>query len=494
MSRGVIGGIVAVVIAALTGAAYFVTTSNFERKVVADATRRVANAQDLLIQNASLEALGLLKQVEAAARDEVLLEALEQERDTDKEQVANRAFRAFLAKLDEGVARPDFMALADKDGNLVALLDVSRPAPDSWKNSKGEVVYPAVRLALSSRIITSDVWDYEPLKSLMKVGVAPIIDNVDEVAGALVVAYSLTAKETRRQEQLLGLDVAYFDTERVRAASFTVANGEEDVGARDTLSELVFADDYATNALAAGLAEKPISVSVAGKEFLATAGKLPRFANKPLPADYPAPATGAVVLMSLTDAKAPLAGIQNAILMLGLGAILVAIVGIVATAKSLLGPLDEIELGVNEVINGNIDRTFRPIGSDVDGLANALNVMLARLLGRPEPGDEEYDEQGNIIGSAQSMSFDAEVNPEKNAEAVALAQEPEAEYYKRIFDEYVEARRGLGDDVSGINYDSFRAKLRLTEGKLKTKHDCSAVRFKVVVKNDRVTLKPVPIV
>ena len=55
-------------------------------------------------------------------------------------------------------------------------------------------------------------------------------------------------------------------------------------------------------------------------------------------------------------------------------------------------------------------------------------------------------------------------------------------------------RPRLGDAVSGSNYDSFRAKLRLTEGKLKTKHDCSAVRFKVVVKDDRVTLKPVPIV
>ena len=36
------------------------------------------------------------------------------------------------------------------------------------------------------------------------------------------------------------------------------------------------------------------------------------------------------------------------------------------------------------MINGNLDRTFTPVGSELDGLANGLNVMLARLLGLAE--------------------------------------------------------------------------------------------------------------
>ena len=62
-------------------------------------------------------------------------------------------------------------------------------------------------------------------------------------------------------------------------------------------------------------------------------------------------------------------------------AILVALGAVVLTAKRFIKPLDKIELGVAEIINGNIDYTFKPVGPDFEGLSNGLNVMLARLLG-----------------------------------------------------------------------------------------------------------------
>jgi hypothetical protein len=77
--------------------------------------------------------------------------------------------------------------------------------------------------------------------------------------------------------------------------------------------------------------------------------------------------------------------------------VIVALLTMVLTARRILRQADEIELGISDIINGNLDRTFRPVGSDLDGLANALNVMLARLLGRAEPGEEEYDDEGNVV-------------------------------------------------------------------------------------------------
>ncbi len=56
-------------------------------------------------------------------------------------------------------------------------------------------------------------------------------------------------------------------------------------------------------------------------------------------------------------------------------------------------PLDKIELGVAEIINGNIDYKFKPVGPDFEGLSNGLNVMLARLLGREEPNEDEPEEE-----------------------------------------------------------------------------------------------------
>ena len=72
-------------------------------------------------------------------------------------------------------------------------------------------------------------------------------------------------------------------------------------------------------------------------------------------------------------------------------------VGLYLSHRRLIAQVDQIELGVTDIINGNVDRTFRPVGPELDGLANGLNVMLARLLGRPEPGEEEFDEEGNPI-------------------------------------------------------------------------------------------------
>src|SRR5262245_33052302 len=118
MSRAVIGGVVAAIIAVLTATAYFVTTSSLEGKIRQDVKVRVAKAQELLIQNASLEMLGLLKRAEAVARDPSFAKALGTR--ADRRQAEN-GFRRFRAALAAGETRPDVMALTDKTGQLVAL-------------------------------------------------------------------------------------------------------------------------------------------------------------------------------------------------------------------------------------------------------------------------------------------------------------------------------------------------------------------------------------
>jgi hypothetical protein len=179
---------------------------------------------------------------------------------------------------------------------------------------------------------------------------------------------------------------------------------------------------------------------------------------------------------------------------LGAVALLLAVGGIFLSTQRILHQVDEVELGVAEIINGNLERTFRPVGEELDGLANGLNVMLARLLGRPEPGDEGYDDEGNPVLTGR-VEFDEEeaARPAADPDLAALAQEPEPDYYKRVFTEYTDAKRAAGtpDEVS---FEGFIAKLRVNEGRLKAQFQCKAVRFRVVTKDGKVTLKPVPIV
>ena len=93
--------------------------------------------------------------------------------------------------------------------------------------------------------------------------------------------------------------------------------------------------------------------------------------------------------------------------------------------------------------------------------------MLARLLGRPEPGEEEFDDEGNPIIPGR---VDFEEGEEQARASIPISRasrrRAEPDYYKRVFTEYVAARKAAGspDDVS---FENFIAKLKVNEGKLR---------------------------
>jgi hypothetical protein len=211
-----------------------------------------------------------------------------------------------------------------------------------------------------------------------------------------------------------------------------------------------------------------------------------------LPADYPPMTAGAVVLAPVVDPGNLASTVKLFILLLGGGALAIALVGLYLSNRRLLAQVDQIELGVTDIINGNVDRTFRPVGQELDGLANGLNVMLARLLGRPEPGEEEVDDDGNPILQGRVEFEDGDAAPAADPELAALAQESEPDYYKRVYTEYLAARRATGNPDE-VSFENFIAKLKVNEGKLRAQYQCRAVRFRVVVNEGKVTLKPVPV-
>jgi len=230
--------------------------------------------------------------------------------------------------------------------------------------------------------------------------------------------------------------------------------------------------------------------SITTHAYLAAAVKMPRVSTRKLPAEYPQVTAGAIVLAPISDPTSSAGTVKLFILLLGGGALAIALLGLYLSHRRLMAQVDQIELGVTDIINGNVDRTFRPVGLELDGLANGLNVMLARLLGRPEPGEEELDDEGNPILLGRVEFDESEAGPD--LDLAALAQESEPDYYKRVYTEYLAARRQTGspDDVS---FENFIAKLKVNEGKLKAQHQCRAVRFRVIMKDGKVTLKPVPI-
>src|SRR5262249_37022824 len=220
---------------------------------------------------------------------------------------------------------------------------------------------------------SKDIWNYP--KTATAVGVAPIEEpQFLTVKGVVVIAYSLSTKEAQQNASLLGTEVVYMYGDRVVATSFKRPSDVEELSKSEDLKGL------AKDALA-GKARKVVPLVVDGAKYLAS--------GAPLPQNYQDKQSSAVVLASLSEAQDAIATVKWTILILGIGALVVALLAMIITSRTILHPAEDIELGVNEVINGNVDYLFKPAGKDFDGLANALNVMLARLLGRPEPSEDD---------------------------------------------------------------------------------------------------------
>jgi hypothetical protein len=498
LSRTVIAAVVAGVIAGLTAIAYFVTSQSFEERARKDADVALTRAYQVVQRLNQLQGIDVSNKAERLAALPEFVGAIKSSGE-DRRRQAQIGFQKFMSADKEGAIKPDIIALVDDSGDMLAMHEVPAVVPKQWKNAKDESILPALNVVLRKRVIISDIWDYGE-KGMMKIGVAPVIDpdninpkNPEGVAiiGAIVVAYAQTAKNAQIDRGLLGTEIAYFDGKRVVASSFTRGVGQDEDRAKAV--EL-------TKLLESGKVTEAASkqrITIGGTDYLIAAVKMPRKTTKelPPPPEYPAVTAGALVMSPIMTASN--AGtVKMFILLLGIGALAIAMLGVYLAHRRLMAQADQIEQGVTDMINGNVDRTFQPVGTELDGLANGLNVMLARLLGRPEPGEEEFDEEGNPIMPGR-VEFDdgGEQGSSKSTvdpDIAALAQESEPDYYKRVYTEYVAAKRASGkpDEVS---FENFIAKLKVNEGKLKAQYNCRAVRFRVVTKDGKVTLKPVPI-
>jgi len=62
-----------------------------------------------------------------------------------------------------------------------------------------------------------------------------------------------------------------------------------------------------------------------------------------------------------------------------------------------------------------------------------------------------------------------------------------------LFGAYVEARRACGENVEGLTRQKIDRLLAKQERALKSRLDCQAVRFRVVVENGKTKLKAQPV-
>jgi hypothetical protein len=503
MSRTVISVVVAGVIVTLTVIAFFVTSASYEERARKDSGAQLRRAYYVIQRLNQLQSIDVSNKAERLASQPWFISAINLSGD-DRKREAALGFQRFTADEKQGTLRPDIIALVNKSGEILVMHEVPAVVPRLWLAPRDDTkparktIIPALDVVLSKRVIISDIWYYGD--RMLKIGVAPVVDPYIKVEktdpedkniiGAIVIAYAQTSKSAQQDKALLGTEIAYYDASRVVASSFTRGQGgDEDTAKVKQLSEL----------LAQGaLLDKQDGerVVIDDTDYLAAGVKLPRAATRPLPVppEYPPITAGAVVLSPIVPSQEAWT-VKLFVIVLGAGALAIAMLGVYLAHRRLVAQIDQVELGVTDIINGNVDRTFRPVGEELEGLSNGLNVMLARLLGRPEPGEEDFDDEGNPIvpGRVEFDEGEGEgAAPPTDPDLAALAQESEPDYYKRVYTEYLAAKRATGhpDEVS---FENFIAKLKVNEGKLRAQYQCRAVRFRVVTKDGKVSLKPVPI-
>ncbi|NNL66881.1 MAG: hypothetical protein HKP30_11600 [Myxococcales bacterium] len=71
----------------------------------------------------------------------------------------------------------------------------------------------------------------------------------------------------------------------------------------------------------------------------------------------------------------------------------------------------------------------------------------------------------------------------------APAEEPRTD---DLFEAYLDARRSCGEDVEGLTRKKLEQVIARQESAIKSKYDCSSVKFRVVVENGKTKLKAQP--
>jgi hypothetical protein len=180
----------------------------------------------------------------------------------------------------------------------------------------------------------------------------------------------------------------------------------------------------------------------------------------------------------------------------GLGLVLVVIGGTLL-GNYISGPVSELEDGLLAIINGTSDLRFQIEHDELGGLVFRINSLLNALMGVAE---DTTDEQGRPSYSPRAQDFQEALAVDESAVqgqadpsvAAALSTEPADQYYRRLFSEYIAAKRQLGDPVDHITPAAFEAKIRASEQEMAQKHG-RPVRYQVQLRGNAVVLNAVPL-
>jgi hypothetical protein len=472
------GNLVAVLLLGLVS--YVVVGSDLRTHLAKEVQAQIGNDQAAVERSLRLTALELVDLVKArAATGDVraVFTALdEQGRRTRAFDAAERSAAWFGDPARGSRGNPDIVLITDEVGKVMA----RNADRNRLYGTRLDTVLPALRAALADGEARHDVWKKDDEGKLLEIAVAPLRDR-GNIVGALVVGFDFSNGLAQSEGKRLGdREVAFIVDDKVYSSSLP------ETTAKQLKGYLIDGDGLsATKQALGGAVSSPWLASLEGNDYVGVVAPLPEAHSSRV----------AYAVLANRSAGAAIVGDSTKII-LALTVILALVVlgyGFMI-GNSIVRPIEEIEEGVLSIINGNTDLRLETSNPDLGGLAYRINQLLNVFTGVSE-ADEE-DEQGRVSLVRQEAWKDSEFGDGQGAAgggggaaaggdpiddpalASRLSAEPEDAYYKRVFQDYVTAKKAAGETVN-IPEDRFTQRLKGNEAALIQKHGVKAVRFQV---------------
>jgi hypothetical protein len=161
-------------------------------------------------------------------------------------------------------------------------------------------------------------------------------------------------------------------------------------------------------------------------------------------------------------------------------------------------PISDLEDGLLAVINGQTDIRFELEHKMLGGLVYQVNSLLNQLL---DVKEDDTDDEGRPSVAPSSTSFTAALNVDERMVSLSLEDvedghtlrdEAPEDYYKRIFDEYIAAKKKLGDPTDSVKFAGFKNRIAADEAKFASTHG-KPFRFRVEPRAEEVVLVAIPL-
>lgn len=494
------GNLVAVLLLGLVS--YTVVGSDLRHGVTSKLLAQIGNDQVLLDRSLRLTALEFVDDVKQRASDSDLrnvFSALDEEgRRTRAYEAAERSAGWFGDPARGPRGRPVIVVVTDDTGKVLAR--------DSDRNrmygSQLDASLPAVRATVRDGEARHDVWKKQDEGKLLEISTAAIRGDSGQIVGSLLVGYDLSNGLAQSEgKRLGGRDVAFLVDDKVYSSSLSETVSKQ-------LRGYLFGDAKAVTAAAIGGQLSTPWVAKAGdSEFAGVLAPLPEARSTRV---------AYAVLADRTEASKEAASPTRIILALTLVFSIVVLAYGFMVGNTIVRPIEEIEEGVLAVINGNTEVRLDTSNPDLGGLAYRINQLLNVFTGVSEAAAEDDDEAGPSQAASSVDWKDNAFNDQPAGAAPAAAgagtttgsvagpgepiedavlaakleKEPEAAYYKRVFNEYAAAKRGIGESFN-VPEDRFTQRLKGNEQALAQKHEAKGVRFIVQTQGGQVILQPV---